>query len=148
MAIGRDPDHGRGRGALHCLDADQAGDSTKTGTLWTYRGLDRSLSTVSIADGLLYIADVGGRVHCLDPESGKVYWVYDSNGRTIASTMVADGKIYLPNEKRLNILAAGKELKLLNQINLGGPAWGTPVAANGTLYAPSPELPLGGATAG
>jgi len=137
VAIGRDPDHGRGRGALHCLDADQAGDSTKTGTLWTYQGLDRSLSTVSIADGLLYIADVGGRVHCLDPASGKVYWVYDSKGRTIASTMVADGKIYLPNEKRLNILAAGKELKLLNQINLGGPAWGTPVAANGTLYVPS-----------
>ena len=31
VAIGRDPDHGRGRGALLCLDADQTGDSTKTG---------------------------------------------------------------------------------------------------------------------
>ena len=137
VAVGRDPDHGRGRGALLCLEANQAGDSTKTAKLWTYQGLDRSLSTVSIADGLLYIADVAGRLHCLDAETGKVYWVYDSNGRTIASTMVADGKIYLPNEKRLNILAAGKELKLLSQINLGGPAWGSPVVANGTLYLPS-----------
>lgn len=137
VAIGRDPDHGRGRGALRCLDANQAGDSTKTRMLWTYQGLDRSLSTVSIADGLLDIADVAGRIHCLDAETGNAYWVYDSKGRTVASTLVADGKIYLSNEKRLNILAAGKELKVLSQINLGAPAWGTPVAANGTLYVPS-----------
>ncbi len=134
VAIGRDPDHGRGRGALLCLDSNQTGDSTKTGKLWTYQGLDRSLSTVSIADGLLYIADVAGRLHCLDAESGKVQWVYESNSRTIASTMVADDKIYLPTEKHLNILAAGKEMKLLSQINLGAPSWVTPVAANANLY--------------
>ena len=134
VAIGRDPDHGRGRGALVCLDANQTGDSTKTGKLWTYQGLDRSLSTVSIADGLLYIADVAGRLHCLDAETGNVHWVYDSKSRTIASTLVADGKIYLPNEKHLDILAAGKTMKLLSQISLGAPSWSTPVAANGTLY--------------
>ena len=89
---------------------------------------------MSIADGLLYIADVAGRLHCLDAESGKVQWVYESNSRTIASTMVADDKIYLPTEKHLNILAAGKEMKLLSQINLGAPSWVTPVAANANLY--------------
>ncbi len=134
VPIGRDPDHGRGRGALVCLDASQEGDITKTGKLWTYQGLDRSLSTVSIADGLLYVADVAGRLHCLDPETGEVYWVYESRARMIASTLVADGKIYLPNEKHLDILAAGKEMKLLSQISLGAPSWSTPVAANGTLY--------------
>lgn len=139
VAIGRDPDHGRGRGALVCLDAHQAGDSTKTAKRWTYQGLDRSLSTVSIADGLLYIADVAGRVHCLDAETGNVHWVYESKSRTIASTLVADGKIYLPNEKRLDILAAGKTLKLLSQVSLGAPSWATPVAANGTLYIASKQ---------
>ena len=137
VAIGRDPDHGRGRGALLCLDANQAGDSTKTGKIWTYQKLDRSLSTVSIADDLLYIADVAGRLHCLDAESGKVQWVYESNSRAIGSTMVADGKVYLPTEKCLNILAAGKEMKLLSQITLGAPSWATPAAANGTLYVTS-----------
>lgn len=134
VAIGRDPDHGRGRGALLCLDASQSGDSTKTGILWWYKGLDRSLSTVSIDDGLLYIADVGGRVHCLDAEKGDVHWVYESKVRTIASTLVADGKVYLPSEKHLNILAVGKELKFLGQVRLDGQSWVTPVAANGTLY--------------
>lgn len=134
VAIGRDPDHGRGRGALLCLDANQTGDSTKTGKIWTYQGLDRSLSTASISEGLIYVADVAGRLHCLDAETGKLHWVYESHSRTIASTLVADEKIYLPTEKHLDILAAGTERKLLSQIDLGAPSWVTPVAANGTLY--------------
>ena len=137
VAIGRDPDHGRGRGALLCLDADQTGDSTETGKLWTYQGLDRSISTVSIADGLLYVVDVAGRLHCVNAETGKAYWVYESKSRTIASTMVADGKIYLPTEKHLNVLATGKAMKLLSQISLGAPSWSTPVVASGTLYVTS-----------
>ncbi|MCX6928989.1 MAG: PQQ-binding-like beta-propeller repeat protein, partial [Verrucomicrobia bacterium] len=134
VAIGRDPDHGRGRGALWCLDARQSGDSPKTAKIWRYQGLDRSISTVSIAAGLLYVADVAGRLHCLDADTGQVHWVYESKARTIASTMVADGRIYLPTEKHLNILAAGEEMRLLSQINLGAPAWATPAVANGTLY--------------
>ena len=137
VAIGRDPDHGRGRGALLCLDATQSGDATATAKLWVYQGLDRTLSTVSIADGLLYIADVAGRVHCLDAQTGQVYWGYESKGRTIASTLVADGKVYLPNDRHLEILAAGKSLKLLGQVSLGASSWSTPVAANGTLFVAS-----------
>ena len=137
VAIGRDPDHGRGRGMLLCLDADQAGDSTETGKIWTYQGLDRSISTVSISDGLLYIVDVAGRLHCVDVETGDAQWVYESHSRTLASTLVADGKIYLPTEKHLHILAAGREKKPLNQIRLGTRAWVSPVAANGTLYVAS-----------
>jgi len=137
LAIGRDPEHGRGRGALVCLDANQTGDISRSGKLWIYQGLDRSLSTVSIDHGLVYIADVAGRLHCLDAATGEAYWVYDSKSRVIASALVADGKIYLPNEKHLDILAAGKAMKLLSQISLGGQSWSTPVASNGTLYVSS-----------
>jgi outer membrane protein assembly factor BamB len=133
VAIGRDPEHGRGRGALVCLDADPSADS-ETRKLWTYQGLDRSLSTVSIADGLVYIADVAGRLHCLDAETGKAHWIYDAKSRVLASTMVADGKIYLVSEKHLDVLAAGKAMRFLSRITLGAPSWSTPVAANGTLY--------------
>ncbi len=80
-----------------CLDADPAGDS-KTRKLWTYQGLDRSLSTASVADGLVYIADVAGRLHCLDAQTGKAHWVYDAKSRVLASTTVADGKIYLVSD--------------------------------------------------
>jgi len=137
VAIGQDPDHGRGRGALTCIDAARAGEGEESGKVWTYKGLDRSLSTVSIADGLLYIADVAGRLHCVDLETGKANWVYDSTSRVVASTMVADGKVFLPNEKHLDILAAGRTLNVLGKISLGDVEWATPVAANGTLYVTS-----------
>ena len=137
VAIGRDPEHGRGRGALWCIQASQTGDITQSGRVWCYQGLDRSLSTVSIADGLLYAADVAGRVHCLDAATGKPLWVYETNAQVWGSTLAADGKVYLPTKKGLFILAAGQEKKLLGQVDLGAPMWASPVAANGVLYVAS-----------
>jgi outer membrane protein assembly factor BamB len=137
VAIGRDPEHGRGRGALWCIDATGTGDITRTGKVWCYQGIDRSLSTVSIADGLLYACDVGGRLHCLDAETGNLYWVHETLCKTWGSTLVADGKIYMPTDKGLVVLAAGKQTKVLGKISLGSPEWPTPVAANGVLYVAS-----------
>ena len=134
VAIGRDPEHGRGRGALLCIDAAQTGDITQTGKLWSYQGLDRTLSTVSIAGGLLYVSDVAGRLHCLDAGNGRCYWVHEANAQTWASTLVADGKVYMPTSKNLFVLAAAREKNILRQINLGAPIFASPVAANGTLY--------------
>jgi len=137
IAIGRDPEHGRGRGALWCIDAAKTGDITESGKVWCYQGLDRSLSTVSIADGLVYCADVAGRLHCVDAETGKPYWVFETGSKAWGSTLVADGKVYMPTEKGLWILAVGKELKFLGKVILGAPAWPSPVAANGTLFVTS-----------
>ena len=134
VAIGRDPAHGRGRGALHCIDPRGSGDITATGKVWTYQGLDRTLSTVSVADGLLYVSDVGGRLHCLDAETGRCHWIHDTKCEVWGSTLVADGKVYMPTPKGLWVLAAGKDLKLLTRINLGAKVYSSPVVANGTLY--------------
>jgi outer membrane protein assembly factor BamB len=134
IAIGRDPAHGRGRGALHCIDPRGHGDVTATGKLWTYQGLDRTLSTVSVADGLLYICDVGGRLHCLDASSGKCYWVHETKCEVWGSTLVADGKVYMPTSRGLWVLAAGKTLKVLTRIPLGAKVYSSPVVANGTMY--------------
>jgi len=134
VALGRDPAHGRGRGALHCIDARGSGDITSSGKLWTYQGLDRTLSTASVAGGLVYVSDVGGRLHCLDADSGKCYWIHDTSCETWGSTLVADGKVYMPTSKGLWVLAAGKELKILHRIKLGGKVYASPVAADGTLY--------------
>jgi outer membrane protein assembly factor BamB len=137
VAIGRDPAHGRGRGALHCIDAGKTGDVTRTGNLWTYKGIQRTISTASVADGLVYVADVAGWLHCLDAETGHCYWTHDTdsyqyNGAIWASTLVADGKVYLVTRKSLSVLAAGKDKKVLATVRLGGEC--SPVAANGVLY--------------
>jgi outer membrane protein assembly factor BamB len=134
LAIGRDPAHGRGRGALHCIDATKTGDVTQTGRIWTYLGLERSLSTVSIADGLLYVCDVGGNLHCVNADSGQPYWNHATASEVWSSTLVADGKVYMPTPKGLFVLAAGKEKQILSQVNVGATIYAAPVAANGTLY--------------
>ena len=142
VAIGRDPAHGRGRGALHCIDPRGSGDITATGKVWTYQGLDRTLSTVSVADGLLYVSDVGGRLHCLDAETGSCHWIHDTKCEVWGSTLVADGKVYMPTSKGLWVLAAGKELEDPLRTSASG-AKSTPRPSWPTARCTSPPTPVG-----
>ena len=110
---------------------------TKTAKIWEYRGIHRSISTVSIDPdtGLLFVGDFSGILHCLDAETGKPYWTHDMKAHMWGSTLVADGKLYAGDEDGdLVVLAAAKEKKVLSETNLGAPVYGTPVVANGTLY--------------
>jgi outer membrane protein assembly factor BamB len=137
VPTGQDPEHGEGVGHLVCLDATKTGDITKTGVLWDYKGIKRSISTCSIdpATGLLFIGDFSGFVHCLDAETGKVYWVYDMKAHMWGSTLVADGKVYVGDEDGdFVVLAADKTKKVLSETNLGAPVYSTPIVANGVMY--------------
>jgi outer membrane protein assembly factor BamB len=137
VAIGQDPAHGRGRGMLHCIDATKTGDITETGRVWTYDALERSLSSVAIADGLLYVPDLSGRLHCLEVATGKPVWTHETAGETWGTPLVADGKVYLGTKRHFVVMAAGREAKELARISLGAPVYGTPVAANGVLLVAS-----------
>ena len=134
VAIGQDPEHGHGRGALWCLDATQTGDITQRGKIWCYQGLDRTLATPAIRNDLLYIADVAGRIHCLEAGSGKVVWIHETGADAWSSTLLADGNLFFPTLKHLWVLAAGREKRVLSQISLGAPMYATPVAVDSTLY--------------
>ena len=137
VGIGQDPAHGRGKGMFHCIDATKTGDITKTGCIWSYDGLDRTIATAAVHDRLVYITDISGRLHCLDADTGKCYWVYETNAETWGGVLVADGKLYLATKNAFYIMAAGKEAKVLSKINLGSPSYCTAVVANGVLYVAS-----------
>jgi outer membrane protein assembly factor BamB len=137
VAIGQDPEHGEGVGRLVCVDPKGTGDITKTGLIWEYRDIKRSISTVSIdpETGLLFVADFSGFVHCVDAETGKPYWVHDMMAHMWGSTFVADGKVFVGDEDGdVVVLAASKEKKVLSECNLGAPVYSTPIWANNTLY--------------
>ena len=139
VPIGQDPEHGEGVGRFVCIDATKSGDISKTGALWSYKGIKRSLSTPSIADGLVYVADYSGFVHCLDAETGKPYWVFDTKSHIWGSTLVADGKVYVGTEDGdLLILAAGKTMKEIGRVDMRAPVYASPVVANGVLYVSTP----------
>jgi outer membrane protein assembly factor BamB len=137
VAIGQDPAHGRGKGLMHCIDPSKTGDITKTGCVWTYDGIERSMSSAAIADGLLYIPDLSGKVYCLDIATGKPVWVYETKAETWGTPLMADGKLYLGTKKGLVVMATGREPKELARISLGAPSYVTPIAANGVLYVAS-----------
>lgn len=137
VAIGQDPAHGRGKGMFYCIDATKSGDITKSGAIWTYDGLDRSISTVSIKDGLVYTGDIAGRVHCLDAETGELKWVYNTDKEMWSGPLIADGKIYITNKGMLYIFKEGAKAELLSKIKLGNMICSTPIAANGVVYVAS-----------
>jgi outer membrane protein assembly factor BamB len=137
VAIGQDPEHGEGVGHLVCVDARQKGDVTQTATIWEYKGIHRSISTVSIdpETDLLFVGDFSGFVHCLDAETGELYWTHDMKAHMWGSTLVADGKVYVGDEDGdFVILAASREKQVLSEAYLNAPVYGTPVVANGVLY--------------
>jgi len=135
LANGQDPEHGEGVGHLYAIDGTKRGDITKTGQVWHYDKIRRSVSTAAIHDGLVYYADFSGFLHCVDAKTGQAYWTHDMLAAMWGSPILIDGKIYLGDEDGdVAILQAGKEKKLLAEINLGSSVYSTPVPANGVLY--------------
>lgn len=133
VTVGRDPVRGPGKGNVTCIDA-------KRGVaIWNCDQIGRSMSTVSVADGLLYVAETFGAVHCLDAETGKICWSHKTGERIWGSTLVADGKVYVPTSKNLLVLAAGREKKMLAEVKLPDPCLSTPTVANGVLYIATQE---------
>jgi outer membrane protein assembly factor BamB len=132
---GQDPEHGEGVGHAYAIDATKRGDITDTGRLWHYDKVRRSISTVAIKDGLIYMADFSGFLHCLDLKTGKPYWVHDMFAAIWGSPMIIDDKVFLGDEDGdITVLQHGRELKVLSEQNMGSSVYSTVVPANGTLF--------------
>jgi len=137
IAVGQDPEHGEGIGHLWAIDATKTGDVTDSGRVWHFGGeaFHRTISTVSIKDGLLYAADLSGFVYALDVATGKQHWKYDTFAAIWGSPMYADGKVLIGDEDGdVAVLKAGKEMELLFEVNMGSAVYTTPVLDNGVLY--------------
>jgi outer membrane protein assembly factor BamB len=135
ISNGQDPEHGEGVGHMYCIDATKRGDITKTGLVWHYDKIRRSISTSAIKDGLVYQADFSGFLHCLDAKTGQVYWTHDLFAAVWGSPMLVDGKIYLGDEDGdVVIMQEGKTKKVIGEINMGSSVYSTAVPANGVLY--------------
>ena len=128
-AIGQDPEHGDGVGRLSCIDAE-TGD-----VVWKYTEVGRTISTVSVADDLVYVAEYAGLIHCLDANTGKVFWTHDSFSRIWGSTLIVNDKVLLGNEDGdVLIMDHGKSKPKVTTIDMGAPVYSSPVVSNGTLY--------------
>jgi outer membrane protein assembly factor BamB len=135
VTVGGDIWWGKHQAWLKCIDATGQGDVTSSGLVWSYPVERHCCSTPSVHEGLVYVADCGGKVHCVDAQTGRPYWVHDAGREMWASTLVADGKVYVGTRQGdFWTLAAGKEKQVLGSVRLDAPVISTAVAANGTLY--------------
>lgn len=136
VAVGQDPEHGEGIGHLYAIPATGSGDMTGK-EVWHRGGEDfhRTISTVAIADGITYAADLSGFLYALDAETGQLYWQHDVQAAIWGSPFAADGKVYLGDEDGdVVVMRAGKTKEVLFEGNLGASIMTTPVAKDGILY--------------
>ena len=132
---GQDPEHGEGVGNFYAIDGTQRGDLTQSGRLWHFAGVRRTISTAAVADGLVYIADFSGFLHCLDASTGKEIWTHDMFAAVWGSPFVVDGKVYITDEDGdVTVLAHGREKRVLAETNMGGALYGTITPAHGAIF--------------
>ena len=135
IANGQDPEHGEGVGHAYAIDATKRGDITESGRIWHYDDIRRSISTAAVKDGLVYMADFSGFLHCIDAKTGEQVWKHDMFAAMWGSPIIIGDKIYLGDEDGdITILQHGRELNVINEVNMGSSVYATAVPANGTLF--------------
>ena len=135
VAGGGDLFWGKNEAFLKCIDATKTGDITKSGLVWSSPLERHVMSTPAVHNGMVFIADCGRQMHCVDAETGHALWTHEIKGEAWASPLVADDKVYLGTRSgAFYVFAAGREKKVLTSVELGTPISATTTAANGTLY--------------
>ena len=57
-----------------------------------------TIGTAAVHDGLVYISEERGYLHCLDAKTGAHYWDHDFKAGVWSSPYYVDGKIYIGND--------------------------------------------------
>jgi outer membrane protein assembly factor BamB len=133
--MGQSPGHGNALALIHAISPNGQGDVTRSRFVWTSREAGRVVGTPVEQDGLLYVGDVGGTVHCLDAATGAHVWKHETHGAIWASLLLAGDRLYVGNEDgTMTVLRAGRRKQLLAQIEMDAPLYSPPALVGDTLY--------------
>ncbi len=144
-----------------CLDITKKGDvslksydakaavNKRSALIWAFGGpvkprpkdarrvfFGSTMSTAAVHDGLVYIPEHEGYMHCLDTKTGKHYWTHDFVSGILGSPLGVDGKVYVANDDSdVVIFAHGRNKKVLAKMYMDAyEIHTTPVAVSRTLY--------------
>jgi outer membrane protein assembly factor BamB len=135
VAMGLSPGHGDGPSLMHAVRPDGQGDVTASKRLWTSREVGRVVGTPVARDGLLYVGDLGGTIHCLDAATGAHVWKHETNEAIWGCLLLAGDRLYVGNvEGRMTVLRAGRRKELLAQIDMDAPLYSPPALVGDALY--------------
>ena len=151
IGTGQDPEHFSGIAHFWCIDPSKAkpgntdltpknnnfdpaaSENKDSGLVWHYGGADdrkfvprdfrfgRTMSTACVVDGVLYVSELQGYLHCLDAKTGKKFWQYDTKGSIWGSPYYVDGKVYLATEGGdLFVLKHDKQPQVNDELDIPG----------------------------
>jgi len=135
VAMGLSPEHGNAPSLIYAISPNGQGDVTESSLLWTSREVGRVVGTPIANDGLLYVGDLGGTMHCLDAATGAEVWRHETNGAIWGSLLLAGDRLYVGNvEGRMTVLRAGRHKELLGEIEMDAPIYSPPAIVGDALY--------------
>jgi outer membrane protein assembly factor BamB/HEAT repeat protein len=135
IAMGQSPGHGNGPSLIHAISPGGQGDVTGSRLLWTSREVGRVVGTPIVKDGLLYVGDLGGAIHCLDAATGAQVWKHQTYDAIWGSLLLAGDRLYVGNlEGTMTVLRAGRRKELLATIDMDAPLYSRPMVVGDGLY--------------
>jgi outer membrane protein assembly factor BamB len=165
IGVGQNPENGTGVGHFWCIDITKTGDlspvndnwdpkaevNKNSGLVWHYGGLitpepkrgrrdvfGRTVSAAAIHDGLVYISELMGVLHCLDAKTGQKYWDFDLLSVIWGSPYYVDGKLFLGTDGgEVAVFTPGKtppNKDALKKNDMERSVKAPLVAVNGVLY--------------
>jgi outer membrane protein assembly factor BamB len=135
VAMGQSPGHGNGPSLIHAISPNGQGDVTGSRLLWTSRAVGRVVGTPIAHDGLLYVGDLGGTIHCLDAATGAHVWKHETNEAIWGSLVLAGDRLYAGNVVgTVTVLRAGRRKELLAEFEMEAPLYSRPALVGDALY--------------
>jgi outer membrane protein assembly factor BamB len=135
VAMGQSPGHGNAPSFVYAISPNGQEDVTTSGLLWTSREVGRVVGTPIVKDGLLYVGDLGGTIHCLDAATGAELWKHETNDAIWGSILLAGDRLYVGNAGGLmTVLRAGRKKELLAEIEMDAPLYSRPAVSGDALY--------------
>ena len=135
LAMGQSPGHGNGPSLMYAISPNGQGDVTGSRLLWTSREVGRVVGTPIVKDGLLYVADLGGTVHCLDVATGARVWTHETDEEIWGCLLLAADRLYVGTvDGNMTVLRAGRRKEVLAQIEMDAPLYSRPALIGDALY--------------
>jgi sugar lactone lactonase YvrE len=120
---------------IHAISPNGQGDVTGSRLIWTSREVGRVVGTPVVKDGLLYVGDLGGTVHCLDAATGARVWKHETHEAIWGCLLLAGDRLYVGTvEGSMTVLRAGRRKGLLAQIEMDAPLYSRPAQVGAALY--------------
>jgi outer membrane protein assembly factor BamB/HEAT repeat protein len=135
VAMGQSPGHGNGPSLLHAISPNGQGDVTGSRPLWTSHEVGRVVGTPVAKDGLLYVGDLGGTIHCLDAATGARVWTHETNEAIWGSLVLAGDRLYVGNVGgTMTVLRTGRGKQVLGEIEMDAALYSPPAPIGDALY--------------